>query len=189
MRVRLYGIDAPEGQQICEDAAGKRYLCGSRASEALAALIGRNGRLVAICTANGRNINAELVRQGWAIEYRQYSDGRYTDEEAAACQAKRGLWAGEFVKPWLWGCGEQWPSQAAAGGEHPCPSKRPTAPSSSPQWSALARRSKPRRATRAAVACRSCAAASITGSRSTSQRAARMQPCNSCRPVSASTIR
>ena len=44
-RIRLYGVDAPEGQQTCEDAAGKRYLCGSRASEALAALIGRNGRV------------------------------------------------------------------------------------------------------------------------------------------------
>jgi hypothetical protein len=28
-RIRLYGVDTSEGQQICEDAAGKRYLCGS----------------------------------------------------------------------------------------------------------------------------------------------------------------
>ena len=135
-RIRLYGVDAPEGQQTCEDAAGKRYLCGSRASDALAALIGRNGRVsceeedrdrygrvVAVCTANGLNVNGELIRQGWAIEYRQYSDGRYADEEAEARLAKRGLWAGEFVKPWLWRRGEQLPSQAAAGGERPCPIK------------------------------------------------------------------
>jgi len=135
-RIRLYGVDAPEGQQTCEDAAGKRYLCGSRASEALAALIGRNGRVrceeedrdrygrvVAVCTANGLDVNAELIRQGWAIEYSQYSDGRYADEEAEARRAKRGLWAGEFIKPWLWRRGEQLPSEAAAGGGRPCPIK------------------------------------------------------------------
>ena len=87
-RIRLYGVDTPEGQQTCEDAAGKRYLCGSRAADALSALIGRNGRvscqeedrdrygrIVAVCQANGREINAELIRQGWALEYKQYSDG------------------------------------------------------------------------------------------------------------------
>jgi endonuclease YncB( thermonuclease family) len=26
-RVRLYGVDAPEGQQTCDDAERKRYLC------------------------------------------------------------------------------------------------------------------------------------------------------------------
>ncbi len=26
-RVRLYGIDAPESSQTCDDAAGNRYLC------------------------------------------------------------------------------------------------------------------------------------------------------------------
>jgi len=114
-RIRLYGIDAPEGQQTCNDARGRRYLCGSRAAEALEALIGRNGRVicreedrdrygrvVAVCTANGREINGELIRQGWAVEYRQYSDGRYSDEEAEARLAKRGLWAGTFVNPWDW---------------------------------------------------------------------------------------
>ena len=79
--------------------------------------------MVAVCTANGLNVNGELIRQGWAIEYRQYSDGRYADEEAEARLARRGLWAGEFVKPWSVRRGEQLPSQAAAGGERPCPIK------------------------------------------------------------------
>jgi endonuclease YncB( thermonuclease family) len=54
------------------------------------------GRIVAVCSANGRDINAEMARQGWALEYKQYSDGRYADEEAQARKAKRGLWAGTF---------------------------------------------------------------------------------------------
>jgi endonuclease YncB( thermonuclease family) len=132
-RIRLYGVDTPEGQQTCEDAAGKRYLCGSRAAEALSALIGRNGRvtcqeedrdrygrIVAVCQANGREINAELIRQGWALEYKQYSDGRYTNEEAEARKAKRGLWAGKFVEPWDWRRGERLPSETSTGSDRKC---------------------------------------------------------------------
>ena len=81
-RIRLYGVDAPESKQTCDDARGKRYLCGSRSAEALAEIIGRNGRvqcfeedrdrygrIVAEC-ATPRNtvVNAEMVRQGWAVE-------------------------------------------------------------------------------------------------------------------------
>jgi endonuclease YncB( thermonuclease family) len=132
-RIRLYGIDAPESQQTCEDAARKRYLCGGKTAEALATLIGRNGRVscleqekdrygrsVAVCEANGLNINAELVRQGWAIEYKQYSDGRYADEEADAQKAKRGLWAGAFVKPWEWRRGERLPSEKPKTADRAC---------------------------------------------------------------------
>ena len=114
-RLRLYGIDAPEGKQTCSDPGGRPYLCGSRSADALATIIGHNGRvtcraedrdrygrIVATCEANGREINAEMIRQGWAVEYEQYSDGRYSDEEEEARSAKRGLWAGTFVKPWEW---------------------------------------------------------------------------------------
>ncbi len=99
-RVRLYGIDAPEGKQTCLDGADRRYLCGSRAADALASLIGRNGRvtceeedrdrcsrIVAVCDADGQDLNAEMVAQGCALEYRDYSDGRYADEEAEARNA------------------------------------------------------------------------------------------------------
>jgi endonuclease YncB( thermonuclease family) len=132
-RIRLYGVDAPEGQQTCDDAAGKRYLCGSRAANALSEIIGRNGRVtcaeedrdrygrvVAVCKADGKDINGELIRQGWAIEYGQYSDGRYSDEEAEARKAKRGLWAGMFVKPWEWRRGERLPSEDSTGADRKC---------------------------------------------------------------------
>ncbi|WP_322883878.1 thermonuclease family protein [Microvirga lotononidis] len=132
-RVRLYGIDTPEGQQTCDDAASKRYLCGARAAEALADLIGRNGRVtcqeqdrdrygrvVAVCQANGREINAEMVLQGWALEYKQYSDGRYAKAEAEARTAKRGLWAGQFVEPWDWRRGKRLSSEASTGSDRKC---------------------------------------------------------------------
>jgi endonuclease YncB( thermonuclease family) len=31
-RIRLHGIDAPEGRQICLDAAGQKWRCGQRAA-------------------------------------------------------------------------------------------------------------------------------------------------------------
>jgi endonuclease YncB( thermonuclease family) len=119
-RIRLYGIDAPEGKQTCGDTMGRPYLCGSRSADALASLIGRNGlvtcreedrdrygRIVAVCLINGQDMNAEMIRQGWAVEYKQYSDGRYSDEEEEARRAKRGLWVGTFVKPWEWRRGQR----------------------------------------------------------------------------------
>lgn len=129
-RIRLYGIDTPEKGQTCDDASGKRYLCGSRATEFMADKIGRNGRvscveedrdrygrIVAACrTAAGMVVNAALVASGWAVEYAQYSDGRYSDEERAARSAKRGMWAGTFVEPAKWRRGERLPSE---GGSKP----------------------------------------------------------------------
>jgi hypothetical protein len=40
-----------------------------------------------------------MVRAGFALAYRRYSND-YVDEENEARNAKRGLWAGEFTKPW-----------------------------------------------------------------------------------------
>lgn len=114
-RIRLYAIDAPENTQPCYDAADKRYLCGSRAGEALVDIIGRNGRvtctekdrdrydrIVAVCFAEAVDISREMVRRGWAVEYKKYSDGRYTQVEAEARTAKRGLWNGRFDEPSIW---------------------------------------------------------------------------------------
>ena len=28
VRIRIWGIDAPEGRQSCQDAGGRRYACG-----------------------------------------------------------------------------------------------------------------------------------------------------------------
>ncbi len=47
-----------------------------------------------------------MVSQGWALAYRRYSLD-YVDEEADAQAARRGIWAGEFVRPWEWRRGER----------------------------------------------------------------------------------
>lgn len=114
-RIRLDAIDAPESAQPCFDGAGSRYLCGSRAAASLADIIGRNGRvtcqekdrdrygrIVAVCFAGATDINREMVRRGWAIEFKRYSDGRYAGAEAEAKAAKAGLWSGTFDEPAEW---------------------------------------------------------------------------------------
>ena len=58
-RIRLDAIDAPESSQPCFDEAGKRYLCGARAAEALAEMISRNGRVS--CTPKERDKYGRIV--------------------------------------------------------------------------------------------------------------------------------
>jgi endonuclease YncB( thermonuclease family) len=43
-----------------------------------------------------------MVEAGYALAYRQYGGKLYDGQEAAAKEAKRGLWAGEFMPPWEW---------------------------------------------------------------------------------------
>jgi endonuclease YncB( thermonuclease family) len=111
-RIRLHGIDAPESNQICE-ADGRQYRCGRRAATALYEFIdGRTvecekvstdgyGRVAATCTVRGDDMGAHMVREGWAIAYRRYSDA-YVSLERDAEAARRGLWAGTFSEPERW---------------------------------------------------------------------------------------
>ena len=112
-RLRLHGIDAPEADQICR-RDGRTYACGVRAREAMVAIIGsgalsceglgadRYGRRIVRCrNAQGADIAAALVRQGWALAFRRFSDD-YAGQEAAARAARQGLWAGSFDAPWDW---------------------------------------------------------------------------------------
>ena len=86
-RIRLHGIDAPEGGQICRDAAGRDWRCGQRAALALQDLIGRRpGR----CLVGEVDINGWLVTQGLALAYRRYSYDYVTAEDEARA-AGRGI--------------------------------------------------------------------------------------------------
>ena len=61
----------------------------------------RYRRSISICFVNGKNINSLMVKSGWALAYRKYSND-YIKEEEEAKKKKIGLWAGEFVPPWKW---------------------------------------------------------------------------------------
>jgi hypothetical protein len=66
----------------------------------------RYGRVVAeIILPDGRNLNHEIVRAGFAWWYRQYArgDGDLQRLEGEARDARRGLWADSSpVPPWEW---------------------------------------------------------------------------------------
>lgn len=109
-RIRLHGIDAPEGGQMCTKNT-QTYNCGQQAAFTLDALVSgrtlvcqekdvdRYGRIVAECFAGATNLNAEMVKSGWALAYRQYSQD-YVSLEQHAQSNKRGMWQGEFQNPW-----------------------------------------------------------------------------------------
>jgi len=58
----------------------------------------RYGRILAHCTADGRDLGEAQVRAGLAIAYRRYSD-RYVAAEDAAKAARQGAWAYDFKAP------------------------------------------------------------------------------------------
>lgn len=113
-RVRLWGVDAPEGGQVCQNARGVDYACGDAARDRLGGLIGGQGvrcevrdrdpygRAVSRCVAGSTDLGEAMVRAGWAIDYVQFSRGAYASAEAKARRAGRGLWAGGFETPWSW---------------------------------------------------------------------------------------
>jgi len=113
-RIRLFGIDAPEGKQSCQ-RDGVAWLCGQEAAKFLREMVGgrsltcqekdrdRYGRSVAICIlSDGRDIGAEMVAAGMALAYRQYGGSTYDAAEADAKKFARGLWSGTFQPPWEW---------------------------------------------------------------------------------------
>ena len=111
-RIRLHGIDSPEARQTCIKD-GKTWNCGRDATAALLARIGgqpvickgdkrdRYKRLIATCYVGMLNLNAWMVQNGWALAYRKYSLDYIADEEGAMGEQK-GIWRGEFIKPWKW---------------------------------------------------------------------------------------
>jgi endonuclease YncB( thermonuclease family) len=112
-RIRLHGIDAPEGGQTCLDASGRVWRCGQRTALALQDLIGRRtvtcderdvdryGRIVGRCLVGKLDINEWLVAHGLALAYRRYSHD-YVAAEDEARIAGRGMWAGTFEPPLDW---------------------------------------------------------------------------------------
>ncbi len=115
-RVRINGIDAPEGMQTCDDATCKPYRCGQIGSNALDEFLSRSqpvscsfverdryGRFVGICnTASGIDVASWLVRNGHAVDWARYSKGKYSAEQRDAKQRKAGIWQGKFIEPWIW---------------------------------------------------------------------------------------
>ncbi len=109
--VRLEGIDAPEIAQRCGRWLVGTWPCGTAAGDALEKLVGaktvtcesrgldKYGRTLGVCSVDGRDINAEMVREGYAWAFVKYSTS-YVQEEAEARALHLGIWQGEAQPAW-----------------------------------------------------------------------------------------
>jgi endonuclease YncB( thermonuclease family) len=111
--VRLEGIDAPEAAQTCGRRLFGTWRCGTAATDALVKLTAKRrvscesrgtdkyDRMLGICFVDDRDINAEMVREGFAWAFVKYSQS-YVRQEAEARVARVGIWQGESEPAWVY---------------------------------------------------------------------------------------
>lgn len=109
LKVRFYGIDAPELHQAFGKKAREaleKILAGREVSVA-EVNIDDYGRTVGLVRADGINVNREMVKSGYAWVYDYFCKKSFCREwqrdEQAARRARRGLWQDrEPIPPWEW---------------------------------------------------------------------------------------
>ena len=93
VEIRLFGVDAPEMNHPF-GARAKWALFGMcKGHEILADVhhIDNHGRTVAKCyLPDGRDLSAEMVKQGLALDWPKFSEGKYRGLETP--DARRKLW-------------------------------------------------------------------------------------------------
>jgi endonuclease YncB( thermonuclease family) len=131
IEVALFGIDAVERDQICQDKDGKDYPCGQRATQALQTLVQsepvvclpivsvNERRVLAICEVVSDAETAPMEGAAFLEGYRPDSLSRlmiveghavgvgigqevFNEEEIQAQTLRRGIWQGSFQPPRLW---------------------------------------------------------------------------------------
>ena len=119
-KIRLFGIDAPEMKQICNDENNNPYACGHVSKKFLSDLLyiqnsgkqvycyyserDKYKRTIGDCYIGANNkigINYSMVFYGQAVAYTRYSE-KYLDAQDDAKSFKLGLWPGTFVLPEEW---------------------------------------------------------------------------------------
>lgn len=105
IRVRLWGIDAPEKKQAYGEAS-RRHLAEHIAGKDVRLEIhGKDayGRTLAVIWLGEENENLLQVRDGYAWHYKQYAKKSYSyaDAEKEARDHRRGLWKdANPIPPW-----------------------------------------------------------------------------------------
>ncbi|MCR2095531.1 thermonuclease family protein [Campylobacter upsaliensis] len=101
LKIRLYGIDAPELKQAYGKEA-KEYLSALVLKQEVSLIIenkDKYDRFVGTLFLKGQDINKEMVKNGYAHAYESFSK-KYLAEQADAKMFKLGLWQDEkAVKP------------------------------------------------------------------------------------------
>jgi len=112
-KIRLSGIDAPEIKQLCVDKNLNEWHCGKKSKIALINFINnktikcighkkdRYKRIIGECYLGKQDIQEWMVKNGWAIAYREYSK-KYINAENFAKNNNLGIWEGKFLEPYKW---------------------------------------------------------------------------------------
>ena len=103
IKVRLFGIDAPELKQPF-GRKSKEFLASMIAGQIVE--VEENGkdrykRTIGTIYLDGADINAQMVENGYAWAYRRFSK-KYAPQESAAKFEKLGLWRDDPIPPWEW---------------------------------------------------------------------------------------
>ena len=111
LKVRLYGIDAPEKKkpgtpgQPYGDVSKRMLMYKIMGRRVTAEIVDIDPykRAVAVIRYNGKDINREMVVEGMAWAYRQYLQGPYESEyirtETGARSRRAGLWRESNPQP------------------------------------------------------------------------------------------
>ena len=107
VRVRLWGIDAPEKAQAFGEASRRQLAAVVAGKDVRLERRGhdRYGRLLAEVYVGDENANLEQVRGGWAWHYAAFARKAtaYAEAEKSARERRCGLWAdANPVPPWEW---------------------------------------------------------------------------------------
>lgn len=106
-RIRFNGIDAPE-KGMPHGQKAKQFVLDLAAQKIVTVNVtdtDRYGRSIGdITLPDGKNLNREVVRAGYAWWYRKYSsDASLGELETEARKARRGLWQDKApMAPWEW---------------------------------------------------------------------------------------
>jgi endonuclease YncB( thermonuclease family) len=109
-RIMLFGTDSVMRKQVCT-VDGKVWQCWDAAVRGLQIMVDQGpvtcqligepdpyGRMLGRCSVNGKSLNEELVRGGYAVA-RPSETTDYVAAEAEAKDKKVGLWQGQFRRP------------------------------------------------------------------------------------------
>ena len=109
VKIRLYGIDTPERKQPYSKKAGKftSSLVAGKDVKVEVYDTDRYGRTVGVVYVDGINVNQEILRAGYAWQYRKYCVASFCPSwsklEQEAKAVKKGLWADPNpLPPWEW---------------------------------------------------------------------------------------
>ena len=104
IKIRLYGIDAPEkGQDFSKTS--KQFLSDLVYDKKVVVLqidTDQYGRTIGLVEVNNTSVNEEMLKAGLAWHYTQFDDNKkWTQLEAEARTSQRGLWSTQNpIAPW-----------------------------------------------------------------------------------------